>query len=428
MAIEDDVLVVGGGLAGATAALAAADAGARVRLVSATETTLRQASGLVDVLGVVDREDASRSFVADPFAAVDRLPGGHPYRVVGTDAIRAGLALFDDRVPGYDGGHTDANALVPTQTGSVKPTARYPASVTPGLASAARETVLVGFETLTEFDAPFAAAHLDRVGAPFDVRGVTVAFPGDLRADATVTRYAHLLDEDRDVALGDRTLGAQTALAELVKPHLDGAERVGFPAVLGDDHAREVRLLLEAELGADVFEVPTGPPSLLGERLQTRLYDALDDAGVAVETGNPVVDVTTDGHRVTEVAVERVHSEVPYAADQYVLATGGLVGKGLDSDREEVREPVFGCHVAHPDDRYDWFADDAYGAHPFARFGVAIDAGGQVLDADGDPAYANLRAAGAVVAGADFPAEKSGSGVSLATGYTAGRRAGEAAT
>lgn len=423
VAIDSDVLVVGGGLAGATAALAAAESGAHVRLVAAKKSTLRQATGLVDALGVVDG-----AFVTDPFDAVDRLPAGHPYRVLGADALRAGLALFDEHVPGYEGDHTDTNALVPTHGGSVKPTARYPESMAPGLASRPSETLLVGFETVGDLDAPLAAANLRRAGVPFEARGVTVPFPGDLAADAKPTRYAKLLDDDTDVATEAGTLGARTALAERVKHHVGDAERVGFPALLGDDHAAEVRLLLEAELDVDVFEVPMGPPSLPGMRLQAALYDALDAAGVAIATGNPVVDVETDGDRVVEVIAEHTHSRVPYAADQYVLATGGLVGKGIDSDRESVTEPVFGCHVPHPADRYDWFADDPFGDHAFARFGVDIDADGRPLDAGGEVEYRNLRAAGGVVGGADTAAEKSASGVSLATGHTAGRRAGEEAS
>jgi len=44
-------------------------------------------------------------------------------------------------------------------------------------------------------------------------------------------------------------------------------------------------------------------------------------------------------------------------------------------------------------------------------------------EASGDPAFDNLRAAGSVVGGYDLAAEKSGAGVSIATGYEAGRRA-----
>ncbi|MWG36276.1 glycerol-3-phosphate dehydrogenase subunit GlpB [Halomarina oriensis] len=418
MAIEDDVLVVGGGLAGVTAALAAADTGVRVRLVSHKESTLRQASGVVDALGALDG-----TLVSDPYEAVERLSDGHPYRTLGADALRSGFDLFDGTVTGYEGSHTDANALVPTHGGTVKPTARYPESVAPGLASDDRPMLLVGFETLPDFDAPRAAAHLERVGVPFAVHGVTLDFPGNLRADAAVTRYADLLDEAVPVDGG--RVDARTALVERVKSHLSGAERVGFPALLGHEAHDEVRAELSQRLGADAFEVPMGPPSLPGTRLADQLYAAMDDAGVGIETGNPVVDVTTDGERVTEVTVERTHTAVPYAAEQYVLATGGLVGKGIASNRESVRERVFDCHVPHPADRYDWSVEGAYGDHAFARFGVRIDADGRPLDASEDVEYENLRAAGGVVGGADVAAEKSASGVSLATGFTAGRLAGE---
>ena len=94
MAITSEVLVVGGGLAGTMAALSAAREGADVRLVSHKQSTLGQASGLVDALGYlppVDPPDddpemtptAGRTgafdrpnpeLVVDPFEAVERLP------------------------------------------------------------------------------------------------------------------------------------------------------------------------------------------------------------------------------------------------------------------------------------------------------------------------------------------------------------------
>jgi glycerol-3-phosphate dehydrogenase subunit B len=447
MAIESDVLVIGGGLAGLTSALAAARAGADTRLVSYKQSTLRNASGLVDVLGYTPDGEGP---LVDPYAAIPDLPADHPYRTVGVETVRDAMALFDDTVPGYEGAHTDANALLPTHGGTVKPTARYPAGASAGVASDDRAVLLVGFESLVDFDAGHAAAHLEAGGVPFDVRGATIRFPGDLRADAKVTRYAKLLDTDGGVTVDGHERPVRRALADRVSEELDGEERVGFPAVLGDDDPAGVRAALADGLDADVFEVPMGPPSLPGLRLEDALFDALDGAGASIETGNPVTDfdvATPDsvgsdtagfdasgsdaadagsGASIECVYVEKSGAKIPNSADQYVLATGGLVGKGVESDRDGVYEPVFDCHVQHAADRYEWFADEAFGDHQFPRFGVATGDDLRPLDAAGDAEFRNLRAAGAVLGGYDFAAEKSGSGVSIATGYAAGRRAAEA--
>lgn len=448
MPIESDVLVIGGGLAGIASAVAAAREGVEARLVSHKQSTFRQASGVIDGLGYVPER---RSFATDhgyisqkrqdyrevraargdygaplvtPYDGFDALPETHPYALVGPDALRDGLALFDDLVgDAYRGSHTERNALVPTFGGAIKPTARYPRSVAAGLASDDRSMLVVGLRSVSDFDARMVAAHLETLGVPFDVDGAEVRFAESFRDDARITRTAAALDRDEPI---DGT-PARRALAEAVDPHLGDAERVGFPAILGDDHAAEVRADLADRLGAAVFEIPMGPPSLLGLRLEDRLYEALDEAGVRFETGVPVTDVriSADGNRIDAVLVDRKGREVPYVADAYVLATGGLVGKGLQSDREAIREPIVDCHVPQPEDRYDWFVDDAYGEHPYARFGVDPDRSMRPLDADGRPEFPNLFAAGSVVGGADVAREKSASGVSLATGVVAGRNAAD---
>jgi glycerol-3-phosphate dehydrogenase subunit B len=421
MPIREDVLVVGGGLAAATAALAARETGKSVRLVAHKKSTLRQASGLIDVLGYVDG-DGPR---ADPYGAVADLPDEHPYGIVGEAGIREGLRVFDDAVgDAYAGGHTDTNALVPTYGGTVKPTARYPKSVAPGLASIDEDTLFVGFEGTTDFSAPVVAEHVVAAGVPFAARGATVPFPKTFRDDARATRFAKALDEDE---AADDGRGVRRALADAVKEHLSGEERVGFPAMLGDDRDDEVREELADRLGASVFEVPTGPPSLLGLKLEDRLFDALDETGVRLSTGNPAVGYEADGDRIEAVYVDRKGKNVPYHAEQFVLATGGLVGKGIGSDRERVTEPVFDCHVPHSEDRYEWSESEAFGGHAFARFGVVPDEELRPTAASGEPEFSNLRAAGGVVGGADVAREKSASGVSLATGAVAGGRAGEEA-
>jgi glycerol-3-phosphate dehydrogenase subunit B len=198
-----------------------------------------------------------------------------------------------------------------------------------------------------------------------------------------------------------------------------------LPAVLGEEHTEGIRADLAAALGVEVFEVPTGPPSIPGVRLEGKVFDALDAEGVLIETGNKVVDYEAGNGEVESVVVDRNGSRVPYAAEQFVLATGGLIGGGVDSDREGVREPVFDCHVAQPADRYEWFEDEAFGDHPFAAFGLRPDEQLRPQDGDGDPEFDNLRAAGAVLGNYDYAAEKSASGVSLATGVRAGTLAGD---
>ena len=425
MAIREDVIVIGGGLAGSVAAIEAAETGASVRLVTYKKSTLRHASGLIDVLGYNGSDDP----IADPFSALGELPDEHPYSVAGEAAIRNGLDRFDEIVgDSYQGDHTDSNALIPTFGGTVKPTARYPAAAAAGIASGDRPMLIVGFEGMTEYNGGMLADHLEASGVPFDVEGVECSLPGTYKHDSRVTRFAKRLDVNETVEYEGRTMSAREALVKEVQPHIGDAERVGFPAFLGDEHTAEVRNDLERELGVDVFEIPMGPPSYPGIRLADQLKDAVDKAGVRISAGNPVVGFEAENGEIQSVTVDSKGRDVPYHANEFILATGGLVGKGIDSSREAgVTEPVFDCHIPHPEDRYEWFDEQAFGDQPFAHFGVRVDSTMRPLAADDSPEFDNLRAAGGVVGGADTVAEKSQSGVSLTTAVVAGEHAGKQA-
>jgi glycerol-3-phosphate dehydrogenase subunit B len=418
MPIESDVVVVGGGLAGMVSALAAAREGVSVRLLSHKQSTLRMASGLIDVLGYVDADEP----LADPFEAMESLPAGHPYVRLGTETVRAALALFDSSVDGYAGADTDRNALVPTHTGTVQPTARYPASMQPGLASRSDSTLFVGFEELPDFDAPLVAERLATAGVPFSTAGETVSMPGTWDQDLDLTAVAHALDGNKQVEADGTTTLLREALAEQIRPKLGGADRVGLPAVLGTTETAAVRDSLATALSVDIFEVPMGPPSIPGIRLETQLQDALAAAGVARMTGNPVVDYRpeSDG-KLDAVVLDRNGASIPVSGSQFILATGGLVGKGIASDRSGVREPLFDCYVPHAADRSAWFEDDVFGDHKFAELGVVVDDTLRPQTADRNPEFDNLRAAGAVIGGHDLGAANAAAGVSITTGYEAGR-------
>jgi len=447
-----DVVVLGDGLAASMAAIAAARSqpSPSVTLVSSPDRKPalatpadgpRPVSGLVDVLGHTPDGEGP---LPEPFAAIPDLPSDHPYRVVGTDALREGLALFDD-VTGdaYGGDGSERNALVPTAWGRLRPTARYPDAVAAGLASDRLATSLVGFDALPAFDPGLAAERLD-AHLPYRVNGLTVGFPAAVSAgsepgplDRTPLECAEAFDtaegagedgdddaaDDEEDQTADDSGGTENQIVEGLRDELDvfldAKDRVGFLAVLGLEHGERVRQRLADSFGLDVFEVPLGPPSVPALRLGSLLGDALADAGVTT-TRATVEGVETAGGRVDAV---RLKGGDVRRGEAFVLATGGVAEGGLVADRDGLHEPIAGCHVDAPATRSMWADADPLGGHGFARFGVPVDASLRPLTRQGEPAFENLGAAGRILGGHDAVAEGSAGGVAIATGTVAGRLA-----
>jgi glycerol-3-phosphate dehydrogenase subunit B len=98
------------------------------------------------------------------------------------------------------------------------------------------------------------------------------------------------------------------------------------------------------------------------------------------------------------------------------VATGGIE---LDS-RWHARETALGLPLhGVPADGEARFAPEYFGEHPMARVGVAVDDGLRPVDGGGGRVCENVLVAGATLAGAQPWREKSGDGVSLASGHRA---------
>lgn len=415
-----DVLVVGGGLGGCIAALAAVEAApdAEVALVAPREHPFDDETALVDVLGYPSDVTAP---VVDPFEGIDSLPDDHVYRRLGVEALRSGLSTFDRATAGtYAGAHTDANALVPTAVGGCRPVARYPAAVEPGLLSRTDPVDLVGFQSVPDFDPFHAVERLRAAGVPFDLQATNVQVPVDVGRADPGGDIARALDENATVG---KDVPVRESAARAIRAYLRDSDRVGVPAVLGLAAPAAVHATFAAELDADVFEVPLGSAGVLGRRLGRRLADALAEAEVSVHRGVDVAEATVSSGRVERV---RLEGEAPADAVEpstVVLATGGAAAGGIVAERDDVREPRFGCPVEAPADRTDWTAAQPLDSHAMATFGVEVDADARPTDSEGAPVAGNLYAAGRVVGGSDYVAEQSVGGVCIATGDAAGRGA-----
>jgi glycerol-3-phosphate dehydrogenase subunit B len=104
-----------------------------------------------------------------------------------------------------------------------------------------------------------------------------------------------------------------------------------------------------------------------------------------------------------------------------VLATGGFASGGLQVDSYgRIREAVFDAAVfGLPAAGGPRFLPEYLEEQPLDRVGVAVDGRFRPTSGDEGPAYENLYAAGATLAGAVPWREGSGNGLSLATGYAA---------
>ena len=170
-----------------------------------------------------------------------------------------------------------------------------------------------------------------------------------------------------------------------------------------------------------VFEVPTLPPSVPGMRLFSALTTALRTAGARLVIGAKVVGAKTHGGQIEAVEVASAAGTVSHPARSVVLASGGFASGGLELDSlGATRETVFDLPVAGvPDAQRPHFAPEYFDAQPLAAAGVAVDELLRPVDGNERPVYMNLHAAGAILAGAVPWKEKSGTGISVATGYAA---------
>jgi glycerol-3-phosphate dehydrogenase subunit B len=276
-----DVLVVGTGLAGLTAAVRLAQSGARVRVLAKGVGATHLAGGTIDVLGYApERVDRP----GEALAAFTSAHPGHPYARVGAQRIAAALEWFKAEVAGSSlapyayTGSLEENHLLPTGIGVPKPSALVPVTMAAGDLRAVTEVLAVGFRGLKDYHPALLADGLRRTMPSVTARAIELQLPVEGRPEFNALGLAR--------AFGQRDF-RRTVIRELAS-QVHFGEVVAFPAALGLTTPYEVWSDLEQGLGRPVFEVPTLPPSVPGMRVFNVLTDALRRAGGTLVLNNIV--------------------------------------------------------------------------------------------------------------------------------------------
>lgn len=414
-----DSIVIGGGMAGLSAALRLAEAGQKTLLMASGQCALHFSSGSVDLL----ESDG------DPRAALPAFMAAHPdhpYSKVGMQNIEGSLAdlqrhCAEEGLPLMRQEHNHQRL---TPIGTLKSTWLSPDTCACMTDAPAPDVILLAtLEGFRDFHPALAAANLATHARFAHSRILT----GEIRLPqlAQFSRNPHEFRSADIARLFDKQgPGQQDLLADLAREisrmvqgcGVPGCRHIVLPACLSLGLVGPRLSELERRTGCTIKEVATMPPSLIGMRMQEALKRRVMTLGGTFLTSERVLGARYDGDKV--IGVHSQHGEDQlFEADHFVLASGSFFSRGLESRLGGIREPIFDADVLSLAERDAWAGRRLFDHHPFMGFGVKTDERLRVLR--GGRPLTNLYGAGSVLAHYDPIKEGSGSGVAVATGWQA---------
>ena len=317
-----DLIVIGTGLAGLTAARTAVEMGAKVLIVGRGMGALTLFGNTIDVLGKSPRGRTWRRGSPPGLLPIRNTPTPERAGKGSKARLPTSGALFP---PPYSfAAEGKGNSLLPTGAGTMRPTYLIPVTMAAGAAMTPAGTLIVGFRGFKDFQGDTVSLHLK-------CRGVSLSLPRYGLEGLTALALARLMDE----------ASFRERLGEAIRRQMAGERFIGLPAVLGLRDPAAVLKTLEEITGARVFEIPMLPPSIPGTRIFHRFREELIAKGATFLMGHPVSGVNVKDGRCEGITVQNPPLATEYRADRYILATGRFLGGGLWAEMERIVEPLF---------------------------------------------------------------------------------------
>ena len=406
-----DTVIMGGGLSGLTCGIALAKRGQRVTIVAGGQSTLMFNGGSMELLGNVDGKD-----VTAPLEAISTLPQSHPYSKIGAERLadiadEAKQLLADAGIEME--GNADANHWRITPMGIAKPawlTLSENLRIDDLSNLPAKRVALMCIRGF--FDQPngMLAQGLRTLG--FDVQ--SIEFTTD-----DITSLRRSPSEMRATSLAKHLVSnnALQRVADQINALAADVDLVVLPSVLGQTDGNDFKTL-QGMCNKPLRLVATLPPAVAGMRMHTLLRHYFKMLGGNYLTGDNAIGGSFEGDKLLNVTTAKLDG-MPLRANNFVLATGSFISRGLAANYERVFEPIFDLDVDADADREQWTRFGVMEPQAYFRYGVATDSSLRCLK-QGKP-ITNLHAIGSILSGHDAIKMGDGTGVSLLTALAVAR-------
>jgi len=414
---KTDVIVVGSGIAGMSAALTAAQNGKKVIMLTHGVGTLAISSGCIDILGYVNG-----SSIINPFEGMKQLSAEHPYSIIGEDNILASLAWFKTvcKKGGIDmaSAEDQGNHQLITVMGTLKPSYLCPDSFNPECLKEVHRVAVVTVEDMKDVHPSLIIDQLHRYEEFSKMEFMEAVLPCPIE-------YAHRNITPLDIARHVETPEGLRWLKESLTPFAKLYPVLLVPPICGMKHSQQLWNQLSMALKVKIVEMVSIPPGVAGLRLREVFKKALNDAGVYTAESAEVVRAEVEEGTCKALYTLSADGERCWKADNFIIATGGLLSGGIATAPGKAWESIFRLPLDVPEDTEAWSSPDIFGSSLFARMGVEVNGELKAVDKEKKVLLNNVRFAGRVLGGYDFAAEKSGHGVALASGWRAGMLTGK---
>lgn len=411
--MKSDCIIIGGGLSGLTAAITLAEAGQKVTVVSAGQSSLHFGSGSLGLIGY-NKEGQE---VNNPLEAISSLDEKHPYNKVGTENIpvlaREAKALLD-RCDIKTTGAVETNHYRLSPMGVPIPawlTLDDMEALTSKEELKGKKITLVNIAGFLDLPYHYTLDNLTKAGAICSYKIIQLEEFDFARKSPTEMRASNLAKVIHDKGITDK-------LAVAISHVAGDADVVLLPAITGLKDA-QLSEELRRKVNTPVKFIATMPPSVPGIRILELMRKRLYALGGRILIGDKAIEGRFKDNKLVEIKTAHLPEET-LTADNFILATGSFMSQGLISDYSHVFEPVLGLDVDSLENRNDWYNENVLKAQPYMDFGVATDADLHAIK--NGRTIENLFVTGSILSGYNNIKLADGEGVSMLTAMYAAKK------